>query len=541
MKSDRSLSLRLALAVGAAFIGSLALTWLMHDRMTARDAHHLIDMAFEDIVGSITEAVDRTLIRQAMLFRDRIPALRAEPAWNDREASVARLREVANELRVDELCVIDANGILTHSADARDIGFDFNTIGGQAGEFLPLLRNQTEFAQSLRPNSRAGDPIKYVGVWLPEGGFVQVGCREASVRRLARSAVTGLTHNRHVSGKDGYIVITTARGTIVSHPDPMQESGLWRGPGEDCYWQRRDIEGFPVYAVVPKHAAIVERRVLVGTSAFLNAAARVFATILVGFVIAGWLRARHAKEMAMAAAIQENAIPRVFPPFPDEKRVDIFASMKPAREVGGDFYDFYFTAPDRLAFLVADVSDKGIPAALFMMRAKTLVKNLAQSGRALADVAREANDALCEGNAANMFVTAWIGEIELDTGLVRYVNAGHNPPVVLRAKDGSAAYLRSRPGLVLGAMPGAKYRTDETTLEPGDALYLYNDGITEQPDPKGEIFGEDRLLASLGNGAALARPEACADAVLSKVDAYAAGAEQADDRTQLLLVWRGRA
>ena len=196
MKIDRPLALRLALAVGAAFLASLALTWLMHDRMTARDAHRLIDMAFEDVKGAITEAVDRRLIRQAMLFRDRIPALRAEPVWQDPAAAVARLREVARELRVDELCVVDADGILTHSADARDIGFDFKTIGGQAGEFKPLLDRETEFAQALRPNSRAGDPIKYVGVWLPEGGFVQVGCREASVRRLARSAVSGLTHNR---------------------------------------------------------------------------------------------------------------------------------------------------------------------------------------------------------------------------------------------------------------------------------------------------------------------------------------------------------
>lgn len=543
MKIDRRLAIRLAIAVGVAFLASLALTWLMHDRMTARDAHRLIDMAFEDIEGAITEAVDRRLIRQAMLFRDLIPELRAEPVWNDKDASVARLQEVANELRVDELCVINEQGILTHSADARDIGFDFRTIGGQAGEFVPLLDSETEFAQSLRPNSRAGDPIKYVGVWMPEGGFVQVGCREASVRRLARSAVTGLTHNRHVSGKDGYIVITTAQGTIVSHPDPSLESGLWRGPGEDCYWQRRVIEGFPVIAVVPKHAAVVERRVLVGTSAFLNAVALVFAAILVGFVIASWVRAhvraQHAKEMTMAADIQENAIPRVFPPFPEEKRMDLFASMKPARDVGGDFYDFFFTSRDKLAFLVADVSDKGVPAALFMMRAKTLFKNLAQAGRPLCDAVTEANVALCEGNAANMFVTAWIGEIELNTGIVHYVNAGHNPPIVLHAADGSASYLQSKPGLVLGAMPGVKYKNGELMLQPGDIIYLYTDGITEQTDQRGELLGEERLISILKSGDFLNHPETCTEAVFTKVEEHAAGAEQSDDRTQLLLRWRG--
>ena len=543
MKVDRKLALRLAGAVGAAFLASLVLTWLLHDRMTELNAHRLIDIAFADVENAIREAVDRRLVREAMLFRDRLPALRAEPVWADPQAASARLRAVADELLVDELCVIGADGILTHSADPRDIGFDFKTISGQAAEFRPLLDRETEITQPILPNTRAGEMVKYVGVWLPEGGFVQVGCRDSSLRRLARSAVTGLTHNRHVSGRDGYIVITTAGGTIISHPDPAFESGQWRGPGENCYWQRRDIEGFPVYAIIPRHAAIVERRVLVGTSAFLNAAALVLAAVLVGIVIAGWVRAqvraRRAKEMAMAADIQENAIPRVFPPFPEEKRMDLFADMKPAREVGGDFYDFYFTGPDRLAFLVADVSDKGVPAALFMMRAKTILKNLAQTGRPLDEAVSAANEALCEGNAANMFVTAWIGELDLASGNVRFVNAGHNPPIILRAKDGSASYLRSRPGLVLGAMPGAKYRAGEIALEPGDAIYLYTDGVTEQTDPRGELFGEERLRAFLAGGDFLAHPETCTGAVLAGVEAHAAGVPQSDDRTQLLLLRAG--
>jgi hypothetical protein len=545
VKSNRKLALRLAGAVAAAFLASLVLTWALHDWMTERSAHRLIDIAFEDVENAIREAVDRRLVRQAMLFRDLLPALRAEPAWADPQAASARLREVAGELFVDELCVIDADGILTHSANPDDIGFDFKTIGGQAAGFRPLLDRETEIAQPILPNTRAGDMVKYVGVWLPEGGFVQVGCREGSLRHLARSAVTGLTHNRHVSGKDGYVVITTGGGTIISHPDSAFESGQWRGPGEDCYSQRRDIEGFPVYAIIPRQAAVVERRLLVGTSAFLNAAALVLASVLVGLVIAGWvraqIRARRAKEMAMAASIQESAIPRVFPPFPEERRMDLYAGMTPAREVGGDFYDFYFTGPDRLAFLVADVSDKGVPAALFMMRAKTILKNLAQTGRPLGDVLTAANEALCEGNAANMFVTAWAGEIDLAAGTVRYVNAGHNPPIVLHAKDGSAEYLRSRPGLFLGAMPKAKYKAGEIALAPGDAIYLYTDGVTEQTNPRGELFGEDRLLAALSGGNILAHPETCTAAVLAAVEAHAADTPQSDDRTQLLLLWRGPA
>ncbi len=545
MTIHRKLVLRLAGAVGTAFLASLVLTWFLHGRMAAHDANRLIDIAFEDVENAIREAVDRRLIRQVMLFRDLLPSLRAEPVWSDPQAAVSRLRALAGELHVDELCVIDDKGLLTHSADARDIGFDFTKLSGQAAGFLPLLDSETEITQPLLPNTRAGEMVKYVGVWLPEGGFIQVGCRDATLRRLAQSAVTGLTHNRHISGKDGFIVITTGDGTIISHPDPNYESGQWSGPGDDCFWQRRDIEGFPVYAIIPKRTTVIERRVLVGTSAFLNAAALILATILVGLVIASWvraqIRARRAKEMAMAADIQENAIPRVFPPFPEEKNVDLYASMRPAREVGGDFYDFYFSGPRKLVFLVADVSDKGVPAALFMMRAKTLLKSIAQTGRPIADVVTEANNSLCEGNGANMFVTAWVGELDLESGRVKYVNAGHNPPIVLRAGDGSASYLRTRPGLVLGAMPGVKYRSDELDLDPGDMLYLYTDGVTEQADPHGELFGEERLLAFLAGGGFVEHPENCAGAVLAGVTAHAAGAEQSDDRTQLIVRYKGSA
>ena len=544
MTAQRKLVLRLAGAVSVAFLASLALTWVLHDRMTHRDAHKLIDIAFLDVECAVREKVDQRLVRQAMALRDRLPDLQADPAWQDPKGKAAALlREVADELMVDDICIVDSLGVITHGTEPLDIDFNFKTAKGQATGFLPLLQDATEITQPLMPNTRAALMVKYVAVWLPDGGFVQVGCREASVRNLARTAITGLTHNRHVSGMDGFIVITAADGTIISHPDPAREGGKWDGPGDDCYWQRREIEGFPVYVIIPKRTAVVERRVLVGTSAFLNGTALVLAAFLVGLVIAAYVRAQvraqRAKELAMAADIQANAIPRVFPPFPEERRVDFFASMKPAREVGGDFYDFYFSAPGKIVFLVADVSDKGVPAALFMMRAKTIVKAVAQTGRPLADVATEANYALCEGNAANMFVTMWIGEIDLATGRVAYVNAGHNPPVVLRAADGSAAYLRSRPGLVLGAMPGVRYRSQELDLAPGDVLYLYTDGVTEQADPHGTLFGEERLLAALSDGSPLRDPAACPEDVLARVDAHAAGVDQSDDRTQLILRFRG--
>ncbi len=541
MTADRKLAARLVGAVAVAFLASMALTWLLHDRMTSHEAYNLIDNAFRDIEGMIRERVDRRMIRQAMLARDRVADMSKEPWWNDPDESSRRLRELAGELMVDEICVADASGMLSHSARRDEVGkLDFTKADGQAREFAKLLDSEAELAQPLLPNTLRGEMVKYVGVWIPDGGFIQVGGRDECVRRLSRTAVTGLTHNWHLSGEEGYVVITTAIGTIISHPDISAEGGQWHEPGEDCYWSKRNIEGFPVYVVIPKRMAIVERRVLVATSAFLNGMALILAAVLVGLVIAAYvraqLRARHAKEMSMASDIQESAIPRTFPPFPGEKCVDIFADMKTAKEVGGDFYDFYFTGPRKITFLIADVSGKGVPAALFMMRAKSVLKSAAQTGKPLADVVREANEALCDGNSASMFVTAWLGEIQLDTGIVTYVNAGHNPPLVLR--DGRPEYLRGGVCLALGAMPGVKYAPREISLSPGDMLYLYTDGVTEQTDRAGDMYGEERLKSAIDG---MADPVEIVRKSLGEVLAFSSGVEQADDMTQLAVRYKGGA
>lgn len=541
MTANRNLVLRLVGAVAVAFCASMALTWLLHDRMTAYEAHKLIQNAFRDVEKMIRERVDRRMIRQAMVVRDRLVDMRREPWWNDPDESSRRLRMLADELSVDEICIADSTGMLTHSARRDEVGaLDFAHDGGQAGEFAVLLNSKTEFTQPLMPNSLRGEMVKYVGVWIPEGGFVQVGGRGDCIRRLSRTAVTGLTHDWHLSGEAGFIVITSAVGTIISHPDASQEGAQWIDPGEDCYWDRREIESFPVYVVIPKKTAIVERRLLVGTSAFLNGMALIFAAFLVGFVIAGYVRSQlqrqRAKELQMASDIQECAIPRVFPPFPEVREVDIWGDMKTAREVGGDFYDFYFTSSRKITFLVADVSGKGVPAALFMMRAKTALKSAAITGKPLDEVVNIANEQICDGNGACMFVTAFVCEIDLDTGVVRCVNAGHNPPLIRRG--GRFEFLRVRTGLALGAMSGVKYRVFEVRLEPGDELYLYTDGITEQPDRSERMFGEDRLIATLekfGDSPLDTLPKTVVDAVM----AHAGIVEQADDCTQLVVRYNG--
>ena len=552
MKTHSRLVIRLVGAVVVAFAASMVMTWLLHDKMASREAFALIDSAIRDVEASIREKVDKRMIHQAIVVRDMLADMRKQEWWNDPDESSRRLRELADELGVDEICVADSEGLLTHSARRDEVGaLNFVTATGQAHEFAELLGRKSEIVQPLTPNTLRGEMVKYVGVWIPEGGFVQVGARSDSLRRLSRSAVTGLTHNWHVSGQDGFIVVTSALGTVISHSDESREGAQWTEPDpEEAYWKKETVEGFPVYVVVPKKMAIVERRVLVGTSAFLNAMALIFAAFLVGIVIAAYVRsqlkAQREKEMAMAATIQESAVPRTFPPFPGERSIDIFADMRTAKEVGGDFYDFYFTGPRKVTFLIADVSDKGVPAALFMMRAKATIKGIAQTGCPIDEVITKANDALSQDNGANMFVTVWIGEIDFDTGKVTYVNAGHNQPIVLRpSTDEPVAYIKTRASLVLGAVGGAKYRSQELQLAPGEGIYLYTDGITEQHDAHADMFGEKRLLDTVAD-TLKSNPEFVTPtsspivaSVLAQVDRHSGVAEQSDDRTQLVIRYNG--
>jgi len=245
--------------------------------------------------------------------------------------------------------------------------------------------------------------------------------------------------------------------------------------------------------------------------------------------------ARIDAELAFAKAIQHSALPSVFPPYPNRKEFDIWAGMYTAKEVGGDFYDFYFIDEDTLAFLVADVSGKGIPAAMFMMTAKTFLKSYAESGMSVEEVLRYANEKLCEGNDANMFVTAWVGFLNTKTGLITYANAGHNPPLIKQA-DGTFSYLKSRPGFVLAGMEGIQYRKSEIQLMPGDSIYLYTDGVTEATDVKNELYGEERLLTVL-NANADAAPQSICEKVKADVDAFVGEAPQFDDITMLCLTY----
>ena len=255
----------------------------------------------------------------------------------------------------------------------------------------------------------------------------------------------------------------------------------------------------------------------------------------------GWIadaENRMDAELATAKAIQESALPRTFPAFPDISKFDLFASMDAAREVGGDFYDFFLVGKNNtpetgaLGFLMADVSGKGVPAALFMMKAKALIRDYINSGMSLSKAVTEANRSICDGNDAGMFVTAWIGVLDYATGHLEYVNAGHNPPLMWRQESGWQ-WIRERSGVILGLF-GREYEAFSIECEPGDALLLYTDGVTEARDVDGAMYGEGRLLALLEEHGKPS-PQELQRLVRDDIAAYAEGAEQFDDITILAL------
>ncbi len=238
-------------------------------------------------------------------------------------------------------------------------------------------------------------------------------------------------------------------------------------------------------------------------------------------------------ELDIAAKIQISELPSDFPAFPDKSEFDIYALMTPAKEVGGDFYDYFLVDDDHLAVVIADVSGKGIPAAMFMMIAKTHIKTNASIGMSPADILASANNALCENNDAEMFVTAFVGILEISTGKFTYSNAGHNPPLIRRGND-SYEWLKLRPGFVLGGMEDIRYRQDELYLGKGDMLFLYTDGVTEAADKEQELFGNDRLEKAL-NELIHASPKELVEEMLSRLTDFSKDTEQADDITMTAL------
>ena len=242
-------------------------------------------------------------------------------------------------------------------------------------------------------------------------------------------------------------------------------------------------------------------------------------------------------ELELASSIQMDMLPCIFPPFPDRREFDIYASMKPAKEVGGDFYDFFLIDQDHLGLVIADVSGKGIPAALFMMMVKIMVQNCVLAGLSPKQALEQVNQLISEKNKESMFVTVWLGILDIPSGKLIAVNAGHEYPI-LKKPGGCYELYKDRHGMAVGMMEGIRYREYELQLEPESRIFVYSDGLAEANNSEEKLFGLDRTLAAL-NGVPDADAEETLNAVRRAVDTFVGDAPQFDDLTMMCIVYHG--
>ncbi len=249
-------------------------------------------------------------------------------------------------------------------------------------------------------------------------------------------------------------------------------------------------------------------------------------------------RERLSAELSVAATIQENSIPHDFPAFPDRTDFDVYASMTPAKMVGGDFYNFFMVDDDRLAVVIGDVSDKGIPASLFMMVTNILMRDRTAMGGTPAEILGYVNENLCEHNKAEMFVTIWLGIVELSTGKVIAANAGHEDAAVYR-KNGEFELLKTSHDFVVGGMSGFKFRNFEFELKEGDKIFIYTDGVPEANDKDNKLYGMERMLSALNDNKE-GSPEEILAGVRESINDFVGNAPQFDDLTMLCLEYKGK-
>ena len=583
----------LLICVIAAFVVTSLFTNDLQTKIAYTETDNLLELNLEDVKEDIQEASDRHLLQITRRISRRVTQETTQQTLNAllKENNVAEINIVDSSgiIRVSTadsfvgfdmasgtqsgafLCLLQ--GQQTYVQSYQNVSADgslFRKYAGVAlpdGGFVQVGYDSDQFQQELKTDIETAVKNRHIG---KEGRIIV--CDE----NLALIADNG-----DDTGTPVVVNITSKELTLESHTRFTADIG-----GMESYCMYDTAEGFYLVATLPVREAMFSRNIAVYILMFMEVI--VFAALFthIYFLIKRLIvdnihkinhslaqitggdlnvhvsvreneefaslsddinatvdtlkhyiaeaESRIDRELEFARQIQRSSLPSVFPPYPERTDFSIYASMEAAWEVGGDFYDFYLTDATHLIFLVADVSGKGIPGALFMMRAKTLIKNLAESGRSIDEVFTTANRKLCENNEAEMFVTAWMGRLNLETGLLEYVNAGHNPPL-LRHRDGTVEYLRTRPNFILAGMDMTRYKKQELSLERGDELFLYTDGVTEAANTENVLYGEERLHRVLARGED--DPTKICQAVHADVKAFTDGAEQSDDITMLCVSW----
>lgn len=584
----------LAAVIAIAFLITMLFSWVLQTELSRSSAQSLLTLNIADVKQDITDASDENLIELAGRVRDDIDRT-AEDDIAESLHRLCEAYGVAEINIVDQDGIISAStnpAFLGYDMSSGEQSGEFLILLDGAEEYVQAY-GPVSFDESIS-RKYAGVRLKdggFVQVGYDAVHFqADIDEQVVGVTRNRHIGENGciiianeswnIVSDR--SGNEGKNLFATG---IWIDTDSMTEGEYFTTEvyGVPSYCTYEVSEGYYILAVLPQTEAFFLRNVSVYLTVFMEIVIFVSLFILAYYLIkklivenihkinarlgeitggnldvtvdvrtneefaslsddinstVGALKqyiseaaARIDQELEYAKAIQLSALPRVFPPYPGRTDFDVYATMRAAKEVGGDFYDFYFVEENKLVLLIADVSGKGIPAAMFMMTAKTLIKSLAESGLAVDEILTRANEQLCENNDTGMFVTVWLGIVDTETGIVRFANAGHNPPAV-RQGSGGFVLLKSRPGFVLAGMEGVKYRQNEFRLAPGDRLYLYTDGVTEATDPQDALYGEQRLLTVLNENAENSIQSLCR-AVQADVDRFVGKAPQFDDITML--------
>lgn len=583
-----------------ALISSSLFTFSLQALIANLDTESIMSDTISDVKKDIIDASDDNLLKLTENIASEIMV--------DDVTDYNELVKLAENYNVDEINRVNKDGIIYATTNDDYLDFDMRQ-GEQSKEFMCLTDGtERKYVQRLMPVSYdSSTNMKYAGVRIRGGEFVQVGYSESRFysdikERIALSAV-----NRHIGSK-GYVVITDNDFAYQSYRtdsdilylsdssgpsifgeiiDGAEEYTIVNGNilNRDVFCMYTTAEGYYIIGVYPADEAYFTRNIALYSNVFTEIIifAVLFAVIyiLIRVIVVNNIfkinqslaqitggnldtvvdvrnneefsllsndinstvdtlkryiaeaASRIDAELEYARNIQSSALPHIAPNFINKDEYELNACMFTAKEVGGDFYDFYYIDDNHLAITIADVSGKGIPASLFMMTSKTMLRNMIESGMSIEEAMTTANERLCENNDANMFVTVWAAIIDLKTGHMEFGNAGHNHPAI-RKKDGTFEFLKSRPGLVLAGMEGLRYKRNEYELESGDVLFLYTDGVTEATDINSELFGDDRLLDALNESYKedISMDDVCAS-VKKSVDEFVDEAPQFDDITML--------
>lgn len=598
-KLSQSFQRWLIVLVAIAFLVTTAFLWLIQTRLSEDNAINLLALNLSDVREDIIDASDENLLRLTRRIASDLNAM--ETIDNAALEQLTELYDVTEINVVSAQGIITATtypAFMDYDMGSGEQSAEFMGLLSGETEYVQSYRPVSYDAAISR---KYGGVVLERGGFVQVGYGAARFRRDIDefVVGVTRNRHVG-EGGCIIIVDEGWSIVSDRFGNEGRNLDvtgvwidtasmPQNEVFITDVYGQSCYCMYQTTEGYHIVAVMPCNEAVLSRNVSVGVTTAMQIVVFAALFILI-FVLVNRLvvkniyqindslsaitqgkldtvvdvrshvefedlsndinstvdtlkryiadvAARIDAELTFAKAIQHSAIPSVFPPFPGRKEFDIHAAMYTAREVGGDFYDFYFVDEDTLAILMADVSGKGIPAAMFMMQAKALLKSCAESGMSVEQVLTAANEKLCQGNDAGMFVTAWMGLMNVKTGLLTFANAGHNPPLVRRA-GGAFEYYKTPANFVLAGMEGVRYRKHELQLQPGDTIYLYTDGVTEATDTAQTLYGEARLQALLNRHHGAGAADICG-VVKADVDAFVGEAEQFDDITMLCLNYYG--